>query len=81
MDLLGGTRLAHPSRHLRLQAARHRPLESSDVAKAIALLERNEADIVLVFTDVQMPGDRNGFDLATEVAERWPSITIAVATG
>ena len=64
-----------------LRDAGFRPLEATDVAAAIAHLERHQADIVIVFTDVQMPGGRNGFDLAREVAERWPSIRILVASG
>ncbi len=50
-----------------------RALEATDVAKAVARLERHRAAFVLMFTDIQMPGDRNGFDRAQEVAERWPS--------
>lgn len=64
-----------------LQDAGFRALEATDVERAMFQLERHQGDIVLMFTDVQMPGDRNGFDLAREVAERWPSITIVVASG
>jgi CheY-like chemotaxis protein len=35
----------------------------------------------LLFTDVQMPGQLNGFDLAHVVAERWPSIRVIVTSG
>lgn len=64
-----------------LRDAGFRALDASSVAAAVTQLERHEGDIVLLFTDVQMPGGRDGFDLAREVAERWPSVKILVASG
>lgn len=55
--------------------------EAQDVEEALNHLEELEDQITLLFTDVQMPGARNGFDLAREVAERWPEIGILVASG
>ncbi len=49
--------------------------------KAMELLAREQALIVLLFTDVQMPGSRNGFAVARETAARWPHIAIVVASG
>jgi CheY-like chemotaxis protein len=64
-----------------LSDAGFRPLEAGDVDEAIQTLEAHAGDITLVFTDVQMPGERDGFDLAREVAERWPDIRTLVASG
>jgi DNA-binding NtrC family response regulator len=64
-----------------VREAGFRPLDACDVDAAIAHLERHTTDIALLFTDVQMPGGRDGFDLAREVAARWPTITILVASG
>lgn len=64
-----------------LRDAGFRPLEAMNVDAAIIQLEKHQADVLLLFTDVQMPGGRDGFDLAREVAERWPSIRILVASG
>lgn len=56
-------------------------LDATTVAEAIAHFEDHASEVVLLFTDVQMPGGRDGFELAREVAERWPSTTILVASG
>lgn len=55
--------------------------EASDGDKAMTLLSREHAMIVLLFTDVQMPGSRDGFAVARETASRWPHIAIVVASG
>ncbi|PXW66003.1 response regulator [Methylobacterium sp. B4] len=64
-----------------LEQAGFRTLEASDGDKAMLLLAERQALIVLLFTDVQMPGSRNGFAVARETAERWPHIAIVVASG
>lgn len=63
-----------------IEEAGVRPLEAYDVDSAIVLLETSADDIQLLFTDVQMPGSRDGFALARECAERWPHIKILVAS-
>ena len=55
-------------------------LEATTVAEAIALLEKH-ADIALLFTDIMLPGGRNGFDLADEARVRWPQLKILFASG
>ncbi|KQO87889.1 MAG: response regulator [Methylobacteriaceae bacterium] len=64
-----------------LQEVGFRTFEAGDGDKAIALLAREHALIVLVFTDVQMPTSRDGFAVARETAQRWPHIAIVVASG
>lgn len=56
-------------------------LDATTVAEAIAQFEAHGPEITLLFTDVQMSGGRDGFGLAREVAQRWPSTTIIVASG
>lgn len=64
-----------------LQEAGFRTFEASDGDEAMVLLAERHALIVLLFTDVQMPGSRNGFAVARETARQWPHIAIVVASG
>lgn len=64
-----------------LADAGFRTFEAETGDKAITLLEREQECIVLLFSDVQMPGSRDGFALARETAERWPHISIVIASG
>lgn len=64
-----------------LADAGFRTFEAETGDKAIVVLEREQACIVLLFSDVQMPGSRNGFALARETAARWPHISIVIASG
>lgn len=64
-----------------LTAAGFRPLEAQDVDAAEAMLTKYVDQIALLFTDVQMPGSRDGFDLTKMTAERWPEVSIIVASG
>jgi PAS domain S-box-containing protein len=49
-------------------------------AEALGVLERGEPVDVL-FSDVVMPGDMNGVDLARVVRQRWPDLPIVLASG
>ena len=64
-----------------LEDAGFRTFEASDGDKAMALLAEQHSLIVLLFTDVQMPGSRDGFAVARETACQWPHIAIVVASG
>jgi DNA-binding NtrC family response regulator len=55
-------------------------VEAGSVDEAFDFLQRH-ASLQLRFTDVQTPGEMNGFALAGEVAERWPHICVVVASG
>ncbi|MGI4765803.1 MAG: hypothetical protein ACRYGP_12215 [Janthinobacterium lividum] len=44
-------------------------------------MRTHHLNIVLMFSDVDMPGSRNGFALARETAVRWPNVAIVVASG
>ncbi|MBZ5763087.1 response regulator [Rhizobium sp. VS19-DR104.2] len=55
-------------------------VEASTADQAFAFLDRLSS-LQLLFTDVQMPGDLDGFGLARIVAERWPHIHVEIASG
>ena len=54
---------------------------AKDADEAEALLVENGASITLLFTNVRMPGSRDGFALARFVSRTWPHIAIVVASG
>jgi DNA-binding NtrC family response regulator len=45
------------------------------------LLAEHADHVTLLFSDVEMPGDTNGFALAPHVDEHWPWIEIVIASG
>lgn len=64
-----------------LEEAGFRCLDAETGDAALDILVEKHARIVVLFTDVEMPGALDGFDLAREVARRWPHIEIVVSSG
>ena len=64
-----------------LEEAGFRTLEAEDGDAAILVLEQHHLDIVLMFSDVEMPGSRDGFALAREAAAQWPHVALVIASG
>ena len=56
-------------------------IEAATARAALALLEKRKGDVAALFTDVDMPGDMNGLELAGIVHHRWPNIAIVVTSG
>jgi CheY-like chemotaxis protein len=63
-----------------VEDAGYTSLEAVDADQAVAILE-SRSDIVLVFTDIQMPGSIDGLGLAHSVHKRWPPIKIILVSG
>ncbi len=54
--------------------------DAPNAAKALRILETRD-DIGILFTDIDMPGDIDGLDLARIVRKRWPHIAIIIVSG
>ena len=63
-----------------VEDAGYMPLEAMHAVEAIAILE-SRSDVMLMCTDIQMPGQMDGMGLAHAVHERWPTIGIIVVSG
>ena len=56
-------------------------LEATTARAALAMLEKLDGAVTALFTDVDMPGDMDGLELAGIVHHRWPNIAILVTSG
>lgn len=56
-------------------------VEAVDVEEAMTLLRSPEVPIDLVFSDVNMPGDQDGFDLARWVRAAFPDLPVILTSG
>lgn len=57
----------------------YRVIETDSAVAALAVLERERIDIL--FSDVVMPGEMDGFALAQHVIGRWPSVKVLLTSG
>ena len=58
-----------------------RAMEAANAPAALHILESQAADVSAVFTDVDMPGDMDGVQLAVTVCDCWPWIALVVTSG
>jgi DNA-binding NtrC family response regulator len=56
------------------------PIAAENADQAVALIERG-IPIDLVFSDVRMPGNRDGYGLARWILETRPELPVILATG
>lgn len=64
-----------------LEDAGFRVHEAMDGKEAKTISAEHWESIILLFSDVDMPGDMNGFDLARHADHHWPHIEIVIASG
>lgn len=55
-------------------------LQVGDADTALFTLNKRN-DVQVLFTDVDMPGSMDGIELAHRVADKWPGISIIIASG
>jgi two-component system, response regulator PdtaR len=63
-----------------LEAGGFEVVAAKNADQAITILEQRN-DIVLIFTDIDMPGSMDGLKLAHFVKDRWPPIKIIATSG
>src|SRR5918998_1063092 len=56
-------------------------IEAATARAALAMLEKRNGALEALFTDVDMPGDMNGLELAGIVHHRWPHIALLITSG
>jgi CheY-like chemotaxis protein len=64
-----------------LSEAGFKVLEATNAQKAIDILRAEAPRIDVLFTDVNIPGPRNGIELAHFVTLHWPRIALLVTSG
>ena len=62
-----------------LRGLGYQPIEAINAAEALSILEREPVDVL--FSDIVMPGDLDGMELAQQVRERWPLVKIILTSG
>ena len=55
-------------------------LDAPDTNEAMTILER-WSGIRAVFTEIRVPGHRNGMDLGRTIAARWPPVRLIMTSG
>ena len=63
-----------------LQSLGYKTLTAENGEKALALIKKHP-EIKLVFSDVIMPGQYDGYKLALEVKKHWPKLKILLTSG
>lgn len=63
-----------------LEQGGYQVLEAANAAEALQCLEHG-AEVLVLFTDVNMPGPLDGLGLARLVNDRWPQVKILVTSG
>lgn len=55
-------------------------IEAADVAEGLEMMESHD-DISILFTDISMPGGRDGLHLAEQVRRQRPEVALIVTSG
>jgi two-component system, response regulator PdtaR len=63
-----------------LEDAGFEVIETANAQAAQEILS-NRSDILVLFTDVKMPGPMDGLELAALVRRRWPHIRVVITSG
>jgi len=64
-----------------LQGRRLEIIEAEDAVSALRLVKQLNGRVDLIVSDIRMPGDMNGVDLAYSVRNAYPAIPIILISG
>jgi CheY-like chemotaxis protein len=64
-----------------LEEAGFQVLEAANADVALKVLEARSDEVLVLFTDVHMPGSMDGMELAEQVHARWPHVRILISSG
>ena len=56
-------------------------IEAGNAEEALAALQSRPRSIHLLFTDIHMPGQMSGLELAHHVRQVWPHVALLIASG
>lgn len=62
-----------------LRGCGYRVIEAVNADEAVNLLQRPELDVDVVFSDIEMPGSMNGFELSTWVRTHRAGVDVVLA--
>jgi two-component system, response regulator PdtaR len=56
-------------------------IEAGHATAALDICKSRSDEVDVLFTDIRMPGSMDGLELAHRVRERWPWISVVIASG
>ena len=64
-----------------LQSAGSQGLEAENAPQAFRMLQKLNGGVNLVLSDIQMPGEMNGVDLAHAIRDAFPGVPVILISG
>ena len=64
-----------------IREAGHNVVEMDSADGALAYVWRQPRDVAAIFSDIEVPGNTDGEDLARTVSLHWPHITLLITSG
>jgi DNA-binding NtrC family response regulator len=64
-----------------LHGEKYRTIEAENAAQAFKLVQRLNGSLSLIVSDISMPGDMDGVDLAYAIRNAYPAIPVVLVSG
>jgi DNA-binding NtrC family response regulator len=62
-------------------AEQHDAIEAANALEAVAILEERATPVGAIFSDINMPGEMDGLELARFAKRRWPEMVVVLTSG